>query len=434
VIDGRYVLRDRIGEGGMGCVFLADQPAMARTVAIKVLRPELVACPGHVRRMREEALVAQRVRSPHCVAVIESGVLPDGAPYVAMEHVAGRSLGRVIADEPIPLARAIDLLDQILRALAATHDAGIIHADVKSDNFLVERTPGGDHVTLIDFGLARLAASPGRVELEDGEVIVSGTPEYMAPEVIAGDPPVLASDLYGAGVILYELLTGATPFGGGTATEIMLRHAHDPLVPPSLRRLDRDIPHALDLVVLRALAKRPGARFPDAAAFARELRAAGGAPRMLLTVPQRCDDRSTPEAPTRTCTTPLSRRRGVRGGDGAVDRIADLHRLRSAIGQALARGDVAAIADGYVALGGALAAEGRGATAASELQEGIDILTAGRGPAAVAAAHPAARLATALAALREAADNRPAVRRAARTSYHGEAPVRELAGRRVASR
>jgi serine/threonine-protein kinase len=268
------------------------------------------------------------------VAVIDYSVLSDGTPYIVMEHVPGRSLARVIAEQSIPLSRAVDLFEQILGALAAAHDAGIIHADVKSDNFLVERTGGRDHVTMIDFGLARVAGSSVETDLEGGELMVSGTPEYMAPEVVVGDAPVRASDLYGAGVILYELLTGATPFGGGTAREIMLRHARDTVVSPSLRRPDRDIPHALDLVVVHALAKRPEARFPDAAAFARAVRAAVGTPAASSRMPLGRDDRATAEAPTRTCGTPLPRRRIARGSDcGVAGRIAELPAQRSARGQ-----------------------------------------------------------------------------------------------------
>src|SRR5207302_6475832 len=123
---------------------------------------------------------------------------------------------------------------------------------------------GRDRVTLIDFGLARLAGALAGVDLEAGDVMVSGTPEYMAPEVARGEPPICASDLYGAGVILYELLTGVTPFGGGTARRIMVRHAYDPVVAPSLREPGRGISPALDRVVLCALAKRPSVRFADA--------------------------------------------------------------------------------------------------------------------------------------------------------------------------
>ena len=274
VLDGRYVLGDCIGQGGMGSVFLAAQLALGRTVAIKVLHPEIARSPAHARRIRDEAIVAGQVRSAHCLNVIDCSTLPDGASYLVMEYVPGRSLARLIAEESLPLTRVVELFEQILAALGSIHDAGIVHADVKSDNVLVESLDGRDHVTMIDFGLARFAGSSHSIELDNGVEVVTGTPEYMAPEVVEGEPAVAASDIYGAGVILYELLTGATPFGDSPGDEIMARHANDAVVRPSLRCPDRNIAPALDDVVMRALEKRPEARFSDAAAFARAVRAA----------------------------------------------------------------------------------------------------------------------------------------------------------------
>jgi len=417
ILDDRYVLRDCIGAGGMGSVFLAEQPALGRTVAIKVLHPELAACPRQAGRIREEAIAACRARNPHSVAVIDYGALPDGTPYLVMEHVPGRSLERVIAEESIPLARAVELFEQILSALGATHDRGIIHADVKSENFLVEAAGASDHVTMIDFGLARVAGASACLDLEDGEVMVSGTPECMAPEVARGEPPVRASDLYAAGVILYELLTGATPFGGPTTMAIMLQHLHDPVVPPSRRRPDRAIPPALDRVVLRALDKRPEARFPDAATFARELRAALGSSGDSPRGPERDDDRSTPEAPTRNCGVPRPRNRIARGSDcRGSGRTADLEALRTAVGKALACGDVAQIANDYIELASALGSERRFAAAACELQKGIDILTASRGSDVLGAPQPVDRLFVALAALYEEAGDQQQARQVVATT------------------
>jgi len=320
------------------------------------------------------------VRSPRCVAMIDQGTLPDGAPYLVMEHVPGRSLGQVIDEDPIPLARAVDLQCQILSALAAIHDSGVVHADIKSDNVLVETRHGVDQVTLIDFGLARLESAPAHLDVEGGEVMVSGTPEYMAPEVVCGGPAVRASDLYAAGVILYELLTGAPPFVGGSVTDVMRQHAQDAVIPPSQRAPERDIPPAIDRIVLRALRKRPEARFADAGAFARELRAAAATPRAIASRPGRRNDRTAPTAPTRSNTLPLSRRRLARGSDrGPSGRTANLPELARATGAAIAQGDPAQIADSYLALAGALGRERRFLAAARELQEGIALLRSGQG-------------------------------------------------------
>jgi eukaryotic-like serine/threonine-protein kinase len=398
VLDGKYLLHEVIGHGGMGSVFRAEQPDLARTVAIKVLHPEYAISPVYTRRLRNEASAASWVRSARCASVIEDGTLPDGAPYLVMEHVPGRSLGQVISDDAMPVPRAVELMTQALAAIAAVHDAGVIHGDIKSDNFLVERVDGADRVTLIDFGLARLEAAPVCPDLEDGEVMVSGTPEYMAPEVICGGAAVRASDLYSAGVILYELLTGAPPFTGPSASDIMVRHVRDAVVPPSQRAPERDIPPALDRVVLRALHKRPEQRHADAASFARELRAAAATP-SIVTVRPRRRDRSAPAAPTADWGA-SPRRHIARGSDrGAVARAADLQELCCVIGGALAGGSATEIADGYLALAGALGRERRFAAAERELLEGIELLRA-RQPDAQ---QPIDRLITAIAAVRAAA-------------------------------
>jgi len=414
VIDGRYVLRERIGQGGMGGVFLADQLALDRRVAIKLLQPELVGVPDLARRMHEEATLASHVRSPYCVEVFDCGVLPDGTPYIVMEYIPGRSLGRVIADEVMPLERALDLFEQILSALAATHRNGIVHGDVKSDNFLVERVNDTEHVTMIDFGLAQTTGACSDADFA-GELTISGTPEYMAPEVAAGDHPLPASDLYGAGVILYELLTGTTPFRGGTAIEIMLRQVREPVIPPSECRPDRGIPPEIDRVVLEALDKRPDARFADATAFASELRAAAGA--LCKSRRQTSPDEEVLQ-PSRAeaGSAPRPRPQLARASDCTGAMRTDTEVFRHAIAGALQRGDVTAIADGYLALANALVERRQVVRAMAELQEGIDVLTAGGAPRANDTSRSTDRLVVALAALYdEVGDPRHARRLAAST-------------------
>lgn len=385
MLDGKYVLRERIGQGGMSSVFLADQPALERTVAIKLLRSDVEGC-RDAGLVHGEAVAACHVRSPHCVAVIDYSVLPDGTPYLVMEYVPGRSLERIIVEEAIPPSRVVDLFEQVLDALGAAHDSGIVHGDVKSDNFMVEMFRGHEHVTMIDFGLARIAAPPMcDGDQRSGRIV--GTPAYMAPEVARGEPPTRASDLYGAGVILYELLTATTPFAGENAAEVAARHVYEAVEPPSLRRPDRAVSPAFDQLVLRALDKRPGERFADAATFARELCAARRV--------------SRPRPRRRTAGPGLYRDIAPSAADGRLDRSDQIKELRCWIGEALWRDDAVEIADGYLALAQLLRAERRFAAAAAQLEEAIDLLTADRENFDE---HRAAvdRLKVALAALHEA--------------------------------
>ncbi len=267
-----YELVDVIGAGGMGVVF--DAESDGRHVAVKLLTTQRLADERALRRFRDEALVGCIVRHPNLAATLEHGDTDNGVPFLVMERVCGETLGTRIQRDGIPsLSRAVTLVQQILAGLGALHAAGIVHGDVKSDNVLVERLDDGrDHARLIDFGLAHVQFAVNEEVRRPGpdEELVSGTPEYMAPEVIRGQGSSMASDLYAVGVILYELITGSTPFAGGTPCEITRRHLEDDVVPPSLR-CEGDLPAMLERIVLRALAKAPSERFASATAFAAAL-------------------------------------------------------------------------------------------------------------------------------------------------------------------
>lgn len=282
---GEYQLREVIGAGGMGVVF--DAEAAGRHVAIKILTNQRLADDRALRRFRDEALVGEIVRHPNLTATLEHGDTRDGLPFLVMERVCGETLGTQIQRDGIPsMRRAIVLVQQILAGLEALHAAGIVHGDVKSDNILVERLDdGSDHARLIDFGLAHVQFAPTDDVRRPGpdEELVSGTPEYMAPEVILGHGSSMASDLYAVGIILYELITGSTPFAGGSAGEIVRRHLEDEVVPPSLR-CEAEMPAMLERIMLRALVKDPAGRFATASAFAAAL---------ALTMPLLRDETST---------------------------------------------------------------------------------------------------------------------------------------------
>jgi serine/threonine protein kinase len=270
-----YELGKLLGRGGMGTVYAARQPLLDVSVAVKLLHPELAAEPTHVERFRTEALAGSRLSHPNVTGVVAFGVTPEGTPFLVMEHVAGERLRCMVQRQgALPPRRACEVVIQILAALDAAHAAGVIHADVKSDNVLVDTADDGhDIAKLIDFGIARLVDRPaGQDSLADR--VLSGTPEYLAPEIIVGVSPTVASDLYAAGIVLYELLTGSTPFHGGSIEAIFWSHLHEEVVAPSLRRPGAGISPMLDRVVLRALAKDPAMRHASAAQFVLDLCAA----------------------------------------------------------------------------------------------------------------------------------------------------------------
>lgn len=260
---GRYLLGDLLGAGGMGMVFAATAPD-GTPVAVKLLQTRR-GRDAYIRaRFDAEARSGMLVEHPNVVRVIDRGETADGVPFLVMTRVRGKPLGAHVRQAgQLPLRRAVELVCQLLAGLAALHRAGIAHGDVKTDNILVD---SDDRVTLIDLGLARFEAA---AHVRDGTI--AGTPEYMAPEIACGGPTTAASDIYAAGVILYEVITGTTPFTGTTSREVLQRHLRDEVTPPSLLDESSTVPPALERIVLRALAKQPADRFADAQSFAAAL-------------------------------------------------------------------------------------------------------------------------------------------------------------------
>ncbi len=252
LVDARYRLDRILGRGGMGEVWAAEHISLQRPVAIKLLRAAALASGQQRERFLREARVLSAIRHPHVVGVSDFGELPDGSPFIAMEFVRGRTLSEVIAqDGPLPWPRVVTLLRQIASALAETHRQGVTHRDLKPDNVLVS-AQGSEHVTVIDFGIAgRVTLDPKSTKLtRTGKVF--GTPGYMAPEQIRGEPADARSDIYALGCVAYELLTGACLFPGGLfeRMESHLYRAPPPVpatVPTTLARLvERCLAKALD--------------------------------------------------------------------------------------------------------------------------------------------------------------------------------------------
>jgi eukaryotic-like serine/threonine-protein kinase len=198
-VDRAYVLGELIGRGGMGQVYAAEDADSSR-VAVKLLHRALADDPGMVARLVGEGHAGRQVSHHNVVRVIDQGTTEDGAPFVVMERVDGVPLGQLIrAGGPLSLSRIRTLATQILSGLAAIHHAGLVHGDMKSDNILVDSSEGTDRIKIIDLGLAR---RPGEAPALLDREMVSGTPEYMAPEMIRGEPVTQACDLYGVAVIL----------------------------------------------------------------------------------------------------------------------------------------------------------------------------------------------------------------------------------------
>jgi serine/threonine protein kinase len=272
IVDGRYVVRALIGEGGMGRVYEAEHADIGKRVALKILHPVYTRLPEVVARFRREARAASKIGHPNIVDVTDSGTTVDGSVYFVMEYLEGIELANVIAREgAMDVARVLDIGTQICRALAAAHNAGIIHRDLKPENvFLIVREGTTDFVKILDFGIAKSAEfEEQRKDKLTHPGMAMGTPEYMAPEQAAGRPADARSDVYAVGAILYEMLTGDPPYEGENFMEILTKKATVEPVPP--RRLRPDLPDAVERVILRALARDPGQRPPSMEAFEYEL-------------------------------------------------------------------------------------------------------------------------------------------------------------------
>ncbi len=272
VLGDKFEILAVLGEGGAGTVYDALRLPERERIALKVLHGHLVGDRQIRGRFEREARILRRLHGPHVCPILEFGELPDprrdgqALLYMALPKIDGPPLDAVLAREgPPPLPRAIDIILQVLDALKMAHAQGVIHRDLKPANVLLR---GGTHVVVVDFGLAKIIAGEAGATVLTAQNMVCGTPEYMAPEQARGDEIDPRCDVYAAGVMLYELLTGAVPFRGATPLNVLTEHLTSPPEPPSLRAPTRGISRALEAVVLHALAKDPAHRYPSAAAFA----------------------------------------------------------------------------------------------------------------------------------------------------------------------
>jgi beta-lactam-binding protein with PASTA domain/predicted Ser/Thr protein kinase len=261
LFDGRYRIVRKLGSGGMADVYLAEDEELGRRIAIKILNDRHANDESFVERFRREAKNAAGLSHPNIVSIYDRGEA-EGTYYIAMEYLDGRSLKElVVARGPLPIGDAIDATRQVLAALRFAHRNGVVHRDIKPHNVLAD---ADGRLKVTDFGIARAGVSQ---MTEAGSII--GTAQYLSPEQARGAAVDQRSDLYSVGVVLYEMLTGKTPFTGETPVEIAMKHLSDPPRPPSLER--PDISPDLDMVVLRALAKSPDDRFQTAEEMDTEL-------------------------------------------------------------------------------------------------------------------------------------------------------------------
>ncbi len=282
--DGRYRIDKKLGEGGMGVVFLGRHTIIEKTVAIKVLKRKVARDHNVVKRFVQEAKAASRIGHPNIVDVTDFGTTPDGMTYSVMEFVEGVTLKAVIkAEAPLPPDRALPIVAQLGKALAAAHDKGIVHRDLKPENvFLINRDGRRDFVKVVDFGIAKVMPMEGAGDsprlTRAGTVF--GTPEYMAPEQAAGRSDTdRRVDIYALGTILYEMLVGKVPHKGESMVRTLAMQMLEPIVPPREAKPDLDITDQLEAVIMRALEKKRDDRYSDMKIFLAELEGvAGGVP------------------------------------------------------------------------------------------------------------------------------------------------------------
>lgn len=276
VVAGKYRVRRLLGSGGMGIVYKAENLAIGRTVALKVLHPHLADDGVTLLRFQREARAAASVGSQHVVQVVDLGVESGGAPYLVMEYIRGRSLAHHLRVEaPFEASRAVRIAGQILSGLAAVHERGIIHRDLKPDNILLTKHRGRtDFVKIFDFGVAAFVEgaweSAGATDLTPSGRAM-GTPIYAAPEQLSGDDDIdHRSDLHAVGVLLYQMLTGHRPYEAKNFADLCQQVVQEPPRPLS-EHLDAEHgqapPPGLQAVLNRTLAKRPDDRFADAGAM-----------------------------------------------------------------------------------------------------------------------------------------------------------------------
>ncbi|QQR91398.1 MAG: serine/threonine protein kinase [Myxococcales bacterium] len=273
ILQDRYRIVRKLGEGGMGDVYEAEHTLIGRHVAVKCLLPEFAKNPEVVERFKREARAATMVGNEHIIDVTDMGQLPDGSPFIVMEMLEGREFAGLIEDEgPLPVGRTVRIIQQVCNALSAAHAKGIVHRDLKPENiFLVTKHGNPDFVKVLDFGISKVKEHKDSVQKSLTRTgVMMGTPHYMSPEQAQGLATTdHRTDIYALGVISYLALAGRVPFDGDTLPSLMVQVMTTEA--EFLTDLRQDIPEALDAVIRKALTKDPADRYASAADLRRHL-------------------------------------------------------------------------------------------------------------------------------------------------------------------
>ena len=272
VVADKFHILKKLGEGGMGAVYLGEHVKMGRKSAIKVMASSMAHDPDAVARFNREASNASKISHPNVCQIFDFGETSDGLIYLAMEFIEGQALKDLIEEEgALPAPRAAHILRQSADALQAAHDLGIVHRDIKPDNIMVvQGKDGSDIVKVVDFGIARAVGGDEAGQKVTKTGLVVGTPEYMSPEQLSGDKLDGRSDIYSLGLVLYRMLTGTLPFQADSAQETMIKRLTDDPMPLAEARSDIDFPPKLQLVLNSALARSAAERYQSAADFGRD--------------------------------------------------------------------------------------------------------------------------------------------------------------------
>ncbi len=258
MLDGKYEIVEKIGQGGMGTVYRARQKLIGREVALKALRSEITRDPAAAKRFLAEVRAVSQLRSRNSVILFDFGLSKEKVLYYTMEFLAGEPLSKVVRRGPLAPARAVRIARDVCNSLQEAHGKGIVHRDLKPDNIMLVQEEGEEVAKVLDFGIAKMVAGD-----EDGRLtktgVVCGTPDYMSPEQGAGKPVGPASDLYSLGVLLYEMLTGKPPFAAATPVMVVMKHISEP-PPPVADAAPVPLPVPLQRLVAALLAKDAGDR------------------------------------------------------------------------------------------------------------------------------------------------------------------------------